>query len=251
MPTTAIETLAPLDRATSKRLASTEYDRLVEQLRSLSDADWSEPTDCPLWDVRSMAGHSVGMLSDFTSLRSVLRRMRAATRAAKRTGGAVIDSMTALQVAELADLSVDELIALAEVNGPRAAHWRANAPALLRRMPMKEEVGGSPETWTLGYLFDVILTRDPWMHRVDIARATGRPMVLTPEHDGRLVADAVAEWARRHGRAVTLVLTGPAGGEFHAGSEPGETITMDAVEFCRLLSGRSPGTGLLAQEVPF
>lgn len=102
----------------------------------------------------------------------------------------------------------------------------------------------------MGYLLDVILTRDPWMHRVDIARATGREIELTPEHDGRIIADVVAEWARLHGTPVTLTLTGPAGGEYVAG-ENGEHITIDAVEFCRTLSGRATGIGLLTQEVPF
>ena len=115
---------------------------------------------------------------------------------------------------------------------------------------MKEEVGGKQETWRMGYLLDVILTRDPWMHRVDIARATGRAIEPTAEHDGRIIADVVAEWARRHGRPFTLTLTGPAGGEYAAG-ENGEHITIDAVEFCRTLSGRATGIGLLAQEVPF
>ena len=95
-----------------------------------------------------------------------------------------------------------------------------------------------------------ILTRDPWMHRADVARATGREMVLTPEHDGRIVADAVAEWARRHGRPFRLTLTGPAGGEFVSG-DGGEVLTLDAIEFCRVLSGRVEGAGLLSQEVPF
>ena len=39
----------------------------------------------------------------------------------------------------------------------------------------------------------MILTRDTWMHRVDISRATGRDLVLTAEHDGRIVADVVDE----------------------------------------------------------
>jgi hypothetical protein len=116
-------------------------------------------------------------------------------------------------------------------------------------MPMKESVGGEPETWRIGFLLDTILTRDPWMHRVDIARATGIDLVLTSEHDGRIIADVVAEWARRHGQPFTLTLTGPAGGHYTAGA--GEDITIDAVEFCRILSGRAPGTGLLTQEVPF
>ena len=115
---------------------------------------------------------------------------------------------------------------------------------------MKEEVGGEQETWRMGYLLDVILTRDPWMHRVDTAHATGRQMELTSEHDGRIVADVVAEWARRHGTPFTLTLTGPAGGEY-VSADGGELIAMDAVEFCRVLSGRAQGTGLLSQEVPF
>ncbi len=115
---------------------------------------------------------------------------------------------------------------------------------------MKQEVAGGTETWRMGYLLDVILTRDTWMHRVDIARATDRPMVLTADHDGRIVADVVAEWARRHGRPFTLVLDGPAGGTFTAGGGD-ESLNVDAVEFCRILSGRATGAGLLTQEVPF
>lgn len=107
-----------------------------------------------------------------------------------------------------------------------------------------------PETWRLGYLLDIILTRDPWMHRVDIAGATGREMELTSQHDGRIIADVVAEWSRRHSQPFTLTLTGPAGGTYVAG-DGGERLTIDAIEFCRTLSGRTSGSGLLAQEVPF
>jgi hypothetical protein len=133
---------------------------------------------------------------------------------------------------------------------PKAANGRAKVPAPMRRLPMKVEVAGVMETWKLGYLLDAIYTRDTWMHRVDIARATGAELVLTPEHDGRIVADVVAEWARRHGRPFTLNLEGPAGGSFTTGAG-GEQITIDAVEFCRMLSGRATGGGLLTQEVPF
>lgn len=249
MTPTIVEEIVPITRPEAEVVARTEYARLVEQLRSLGPDDWLQPTDCPLWDVRAMAGHSVGMMTDFTSLRSVMRRMRAATKQAKRSGVPVIDAMTAMQVDEHAPLSTTELIARAEEIGPRAARWRATAPGLLRRMPMKETVGGEPETWRIGFLLDTILTRDPWMHRVDISRATGIDLVLTGEHDGRIVADVVAEWARRHGQPFSLALTGPAGGEFTSGD--GEHITIDAVEFCRILSGRAAGTGLLSQEVPF
>jgi uncharacterized protein (TIGR03083 family) len=250
MTATRVETIPPITRAEVEGLARTEYERVADQLRSLAPDDWARQTDCPLWDVRAVAGHSTGMLSTFTGYRTLMRQMRTATKAAKQSGGPMIDALTAKQVADHADLSTSELIAKVDDVGPRAARWRGTRPALFRRMPMKEEVGGKQETWRMGYLLDVILTRDPWMHRVDIARATGREIELTPEHDRRIIADVIAEWARRHGTPFTLTLTGPAGGEYVAG-ENGEHITIDAVEFCRTLSGRATGIGLLTQEVPF
>jgi uncharacterized protein (TIGR03083 family) len=251
---TSVDEVSPIGRSTAEGLASTEYQRLAAQLRSLDATDWARPTDCPAWDVRAVAGHCVGMMADFTSLGSVIRRMSAATKTAKRDGGAVVDAMTAMQVEDHATLSTDAVVATIERRGPEAARWRTGAPRLLRALPMKESVDGRPETWRLGYLLDTILTRDPWMHRVDIARATGRELVLTPDHDGRIVADVVAEWARRHGQPFDLDLTGPAGGRFVADGADGadrRTLTLDAVEFCRVLSGRADGTGLLAQPVPF
>jgi hypothetical protein len=143
----------------------------------------------------------------------------------------------------------EELIAKLAAAGPVQARWRARR-RLMRRIPLKQPMRDGVETWKFGYLMDIILTRDTWMHRVDIARAAGKPLVLTPEHDGRLVADVVSEWARRHGRPFTLHLSGPAGGTFSAGRD-GEQIDIDAVEFCRILSGRGEGQSLLNQEVPF
>jgi hypothetical protein len=102
---------------------------------------------------------------------------------------------------------------------------------------------------SVGYLMGCIYTRDAWMHRVDIARAAGAPLELTADHDGRIVADVVAEWARAHRQPYRLVLTGPAGGTFGGGD--GQQLELDAIEFCRGVSGRAPGEGLLATPVPF
>ena len=247
---TRVDQIPAIDRHEAATIAATEYQRFADVLRELDADDWHKPTDCPDWDVRAVAGHTLGMTRDFSSLSGVMRRTRAASKAAKASGGPVIDHMTAMQVADTAALTTEQLIAQMHAAGPRAAQWRTKAHPAFRLMPVKETLGGVPETWRMGYLLDVILTRDPWMHRVDITRATGQPMVLTPEHDGRIVADVVAEWARRHGRPFRLELTGPAGGSFTHGDH-GEEIALDAVEFCRIISGRAAGTGLLNQEVPF
>ncbi|XVQ82010.1 maleylpyruvate isomerase family mycothiol-dependent enzyme [Microbispora siamensis] len=247
--TTAIESVRLLGRSQAAMLAEAENERFADLVRSLDGDDWTGQTDCPAWDVRAVVAHVLGAMESPVSLREFVHQVRAGGRAAGDRP--LVDGITEVQVAERAHLSTSQLVERLTAMAPRAARARRRLPAPLRRMPLKQDVGGVTETWTLGYLYDVIYTRDTWMHRVDIARATGRPLVLTADHDGRIVADVVAEWARRHGRPFRLHLTGPAGGTFAGGDGGGEQITLDAVEFCRILSGRGGGTGLLTQPVPF
>ena len=87
MTATLVETIPPIRRAEVEGLARTEYARVADQLRSLAPDDWAKPTDCPLWDVRAVAGHSTGMLSTFTGCRTLMREMSTAKKAAKHSGG--------------------------------------------------------------------------------------------------------------------------------------------------------------------
>ena len=237
-----------LDRPAAMTLAETAYQRFLAQLHDLSDDDWSRPTDCPDWDVRALASHVLAQAEMAASVRQGVRQ----ARAARRRGGVLIDALTALQVAEHSGLSPAELVERFAATAPKAARARQRTPRLLRRLPMPDKpvVNGHAEAWSFGYAVDVVLTRDTWMHGIDISSATGRAAQLTPEHDGVLVADVVAEWAQRHAQPCRLHLTGPAGGAWAFGSG-GPTLELDAVEFCRILSGRGRGTGLLTTEVPF
>lgn len=241
-----------IDRPMSMRLAAEEYLRFADALAHLGPDDWGRPTDCTAWDVRRVACHTVGMAEMAASVRETRRQQKIAATEAARSGVEYIDALTALQVREHEDWTPPRLVHGMRAVAPRAARGRRLAPFFIRRrvMPQRPLVGGHQETWTLGYLIDIILTRDPWMHRMDIARATARDPVLTTDHDGRIVADVVAEWAGRHGQPYRLRLTGPAGGAWSTGDD-GAEITMDAIDFCRVLSGRGSGEGLLATAVPF
>ena len=113
---TAVESVAPFTRAEAVTLATTENQRALDQLRLLSDADWSKPTDCPAWDVRALAAHVLGGMEGFASFREFVHQMRAGKKAAGARP--FIDGMTEVQVRERADLSRDQLLSrLAEV-GP-------------------------------------------------------------------------------------------------------------------------------------
>lgn len=245
-----------LDRATAMRLAATEYQRITDQLRELSPDEWAAATCCAGWDVRLMACHVLGM-AEFAASSAEKARQWLVSRRAR--GALFIDRLTAVQVAKHAGRPTSELVARMAETGLRAARARQATPAMVRKMVVPENAdaaGDHPERWTLGYLVDVIGTRDTWMHRSDIAEATGRPMVLTAEHDGVIVADVAAEWAARHGQPCSLTLAGPAGGTWTWG-DGGPRYELDAVEFCRILSGRRPAAGdqeadgLLTVPVPF
>ena len=247
--TTAVEDIPVLEHDEAMRLAETEWNLVLAVVDELGDAEWSQPTDCSQWDVKAMLGHMLGMLELQADPADRVRQISAAAEVAARVGGLRIDALTAQQVKEHAALTPDELRRALHAAAPRGLAARRATTAEQRATPYSSELPGEP-AWTMGYLFDVIHTRDPWIHRVDICRATGREVVLTADHDGRLVADVVSDWAGRHGQAFTLTLTGPAGASFTHG-EGGPELAMDAVEFCRVLSGRAPGSGLLATHIAF
>ncbi len=235
-----------LDRRVAMQLAATEYDRYLAALQALEPADWLLPTDCPGWDVRAMSCHVLGMADMAASPLESRRQPREATK----RGGVFIDELTALQIEEREDLDPVHIVTQLARTGRRAARGRRLAPAFIRRRRLPAAQTDGTEAWTLGFLLDVILTRDTWMHRTDLAAATGRPPELTADHDGVLVDDVVREWAIRHGQPYRLTLTGPAGGSWSSGAG-GEELELDAVDFCRILSGRGEAAGLLKTAVPF
>jgi hypothetical protein len=192
----------------------------------------------------------LGMVEMAASMREGRRQQRAATV----NGNLDVDRMTALQVSERSAWSGPAIAGRFAARAGKAVRGRRMTPGFIRRRTMIGGViNGVEEPWTLGYLIDIILTRDPWMHRLDIGDALNRAPRLTADHDGVIVADVVAEWSDRHGKDFTLHLTGPAGGTWTVGSG-GPRIELDAVGFCRVISGR-PGpadlTELMSTEVPY
>lgn len=248
-------TIAALDAPTVARratesdaatLCTTEYGRLSSLLRELSPDDWAKPTDCTRWTVRDLVGHLVGAAEN-TGLMSMMRLALAGIRVQRRERlGDIVDGMNEVQIEALAGVATDELLGRMNAAAPKQVAARLRPAWYARTMPLPTPHG----VVSLRELNVRVLNRDLWIHRVDICRATGRAMVLTPDHDGRLVEDIVAQWAANHGRPYTLRLDGPAGGAYVQGTG-GDELQLDAVEFCRIVSLRAAGEGLLATPVLF
>ncbi len=245
MAVTDIETVARIDRREAPNLARDEYMRLDSLAAQLAPDEWGRPTDCPGWTVREVIAHVTGTMAG-TSLREGARQRKVTGQRMQASGRTFLDEMNELHIDDRRGLAEDALATEMHDRIEPAVKARRRVPALLRRMP----IPASDTRMTMGELLDVVLTRDVWMHRIDVCRAVQRAPELTPAHDGRLVADVVRDWADRHGRPFVLNLTGAAGGNFTRAGD-GPTIELDAVEFCRTLSGRAPAEGLLGTPVVF
>lgn len=245
---------ARITHGDAERLGIHVYDRLVELLDDLRDDEWSNPTECDGWDVAAMVGHMIGAAESHVSKREMVRQYLIGFRTQSQFGGNALDAVNDLQVREHADLSPTERLARLRELAPAAVRSRVRTPALMGRLPVPLAAGagslpeGLASSVSLRHLNDVILTRDVFLHRVDIARATARDPRLD-DHDAEIVADVVAEWADTHGQPFTLELTGPGGGTFSRAGGP--QLTIDTVEFCRTVSGRCPADGLLLTPVLF
>lgn len=233
----------------AQQLAATEYRNFSRLLHRLTPGDWNRATDCPEWNVRQLVAHVVGATEANASVPEMARQLWQARTGSTFAPAFDVDAISAFQVCRRSDLSPAQLVERFDTARRRALRRRFLFASRLGGVPLRV---GAPihETWRLQYLAGTIYTRDLWMHRVDICRATGREVELTAEHDGALVADVVREWLRRHGRPVRLELTGPAGDSYGQGpADRSIDMVLDAVEFCRAVSGR--GTPPLDTPVPF
>ena len=229
-------------------LAAAECLRLGTLLHDLAPGDWNTSTVCDRWDVRAIAAHVLGAAEACASVRETIHQMRRGRQVQRQLRlGHIVHGANEVQVRERAALDPSGLNSRWDQAVPRALRGRRRFPPFLRpvRIGFEAPLGKRP----LGYLMDIVYTRDVWMHRIDICRATSRPPVLTAEHDGRLIADMVADWAITHRNAFSLGLTGPAGGSYTSGTN-GPHLDIDAVDWAWTISGRSAGSGLLASPLP-
>jgi uncharacterized protein (TIGR03083 family) len=218
-------------------LLSTSLERLLALVETLGPDDWNQPTACTAWNVRDMIAHQAGGYASGTSYREMIRQYMSLPK----QGQLPEDAINELQLRERADKSPAELIAELRRVAPIAAHKWAFQFRLVKPVAIPHAVGG---ILSLRHLMLVIHSRDTWMHRMDICRATHREFQQTREHDGRIVALVMRDLGfhlrgKLGGQSVIFDLTGIAGGTWQVGTgQATATIQMDALDFNILASGR-------------
>ena len=237
------------------QLTAEENRRFLVTLEQLGIKDWQKATDCSRWTVRDIAVHVTASAEAQASPFEFLRQAWHGRRLTAEIGGRHwVDGLNEAQLRTRASLTEQDLPSRWRRAADAALKARERMPAIvrgLRLLPLGTMDGVDFGWQSLGYLFDIGFTRDVWMHRIDICRAVGRPIDPTPDHDGRIVEDIIAEWATRHYDPFALRLTGPAGGTFTRGDGAHTSwLEVDAIESCRLLSGRGEARGVLRHPLP-
>ncbi|WP_420628530.1 maleylpyruvate isomerase family mycothiol-dependent enzyme [Candidatus Leptofilum sp.] len=218
-----------LSHAEAGKLSQTEYEQVLALLETLDGSDWQQPTYCTEWNVRDMVAHLAGAVTGSTSRAEFLRQNVKHPYVKEAANG--IDGTNRLQLEERLTKTPDELIAEFRQNGQVAVNNRQKLPWLVRQLPV-------PGVGNFGYLMDIIYPRDQWMHRYDICAATGKKMVVTREHDGRLIDLVLLDIAKKlvkqlASRNIVLRLTGALSSDYQFGNKhtPGCTLEIDFFDF--------------------
>lgn len=218
-------------------LLTNEFKRFSQLVEKLDDEDWNKPTACTAWTVKDILAHQAGGYASGTGYGEMIRQYSAK----KKPGQLPEDAVNELQVGERRDKSPAEIIKELRLVAPKAIHNWAYRFKLVKWVAIPHPVSG---TLSLRHLMWVIHSRDTWMHRLDICRATGKHFEQTAEHDGRIAALVMRDVARQlagklTGKSIVFELSGVVGVAWKVGDgEEVARMRMDVLDFNILVSGR-------------
>jgi uncharacterized protein (TIGR03083 family) len=219
-------------------LMRVELERFIALVETLDAEDWSKPTACTAWNVRDMLAHQAGGYASGTGYKEMFRQIISAR---PKNGQLPEDALNALQLSERTGKSPEELVdELRQVGPPAIKKW-AYQFRMAKLLSIPHPVSGR---LPLRHLMWVIHSRDTWMHRLDICRATHRPFEQTVEHNGRIAALVMRDVAllltpKLNGEAIVFNLTGLAGGCWKVGTGAvSAEVEMDVLDFNIFASGR-------------
>ena len=217
-----------------------ELSRTQALLGELEPADWRRRTGCAGWCVRDVVAHMIGENEELARPTRLIRRVRMARRLGSTTAR---DGRSTGQIRDRAGRSSDQLISELGYWGGKAilAAERIPGPAhYIRTSIFLPAAHGTPEN-TIDYFIRVLMPREAWLHRTDIATATRHPVGMGAQ-DGEIVRQVIRDLAAAWpGPTVLVDLAGPMGGRWSLGAgRPVAEVHSDPVSYVRLAAGPAP-----------
>ncbi|HEX3196666.1 MAG TPA: maleylpyruvate isomerase N-terminal domain-containing protein [Propionibacteriaceae bacterium] len=226
-------------------ITAEENRRLGALLVDIKPDQWSLPTDCTRWDVRAIVVHLIATAEAQASAIEFVPQAVVGSRLTKQIGGIYpVDGLNEAGLRARRHLKPDELPKLWSSVAANSLRARRRMPKPIRALPLLRL---APKYWKpLGYLYDIGFTVTCGCTESTSAAPSGAPSTPQPTTMGRIVADIIAEWATTHKDPFTLKLTGPAGGTYSRDPVPtADRLEIDAIDCCRILSGRGTPVGVL------
>lgn len=156
-----------LTRDEAMTMSAEELRRFLALVESLDEDDWERETACTLWTVKDIVAHQAAHVSSFTSLGAFVRQLNPVDLHPYRQKGMnLLDSWNQAQVDARREYSPSALIAEIRSNAAASLAGHARLPAFARDIPLP--LPGLDQPRSPSYVFDLIYTRDMWMHRADM-----------------------------------------------------------------------------------
>jgi uncharacterized protein (TIGR03083 family) len=170
--------IARADRSRCRLHRDAEIQAWHDLLASLDGDDWHRRTVCDEWDVADIAGHLCGQAEDVIRPWSFPLRDRRAKRVYPDV--VLLDAHMMVQADDHRGTPPAELRARFDRLWAKASRTIYRNPGLIRRIQFKVEGIPGFERIGLGYVQDILLARDLWMHRDDVCQALGREFDAGP-----------------------------------------------------------------------
>jgi uncharacterized protein (TIGR03086 family) len=226
---------------TYARTAGAAYGDAAGYVRSLPEAEWSGPTGCAAWDVRTLAGHIVGEAVWFPNL------TRGVTRHEAPYTNDLYESLKTLPPMELADRLQGAADALPrEIEAASPAQLQEEVDLGWTRMPLWQATYVALEE-AVYHDWDLHVGRDPsatiptpWAQTLATGTAGFAQMIAHP--DG--VASSPGRYLLQVGDGVGPVTVTAENGRLSVAQgtqgTPDAALMLTADQYVRLVAGRLP-----------
>ena len=228
---TDVRALPGIGRREAIELAAAENAAFIAELKALPPAAWDGITDCDPWTVKDVAAHVLGWGELAMSWSEFRHQMAAALRGWRSNP---VHAQNALQVEERAHLSPEDVVTRLEIALPALLRLRRRLSLPGRLVPFYNPLLG---VTTLGFVADMIFTRDVLAHRIDVSISAGTEISVGP-HDQRVLGDCIRHWTRITRASLRFELADPLGGNFVTADDPIATVRGTGMDIIRVFSGR-------------